>query len=95
MQAQEIIKLISESKKTTPSIAFVAGDLRDLDWGDLHFVGGLDFGVLIGDYKEIKRARDKNKDRIRDFHFEVRARNSAIPLADLTKYDARIEPGAI
>ncbi|MGB4435901.1 MAG: 2,3,4,5-tetrahydropyridine-2,6-dicarboxylate N-acetyltransferase, partial [Acetomicrobium sp.] len=32
MQAQEIIKLISESKKTTPSIAFVAGDLRDLDW---------------------------------------------------------------
>ncbi|HQC87751.1 MAG TPA: 2,3,4,5-tetrahydropyridine-2,6-dicarboxylate N-acetyltransferase [Acetomicrobium sp.] len=95
MQAQEIIKLISESKKTTPSIAFVAGDLRDLDRGDLHFVGGLDFGVLIGDYKEIKRARDKNKDRIRDFHVEVRARNSAIPLADLTKYDARIEPGAI
>ncbi|NLI43510.1 MAG: 2,3,4,5-tetrahydropyridine-2,6-dicarboxylate N-acetyltransferase, partial [Synergistaceae bacterium] len=64
MQAQEIIKLISESKKTTPSIAFVAGDLRDLDRGDLHFVGGSDFGVLIGDYEKIERTIDKNKDRI-------------------------------
>jgi len=95
MQPEEIIKLISQSQKTTPSIAFVSGDLKGLEIKNVKFVGGLDFGVLLGDYKEIEEVIESNKGRIRGYHIEVRARNSAVPLADLTKYDARIEPGAV
>ena len=38
---------------------------------------------------------DENKSYINKYRLENDRRNSAIPLADLTKYKARIEPGAI
>jgi 2,3,4,5-tetrahydropyridine-2-carboxylate N-succinyltransferase/tetrahydrodipicolinate N-acetyltransferase len=95
MQAQEIIKMISESKKTTPSMAFIAGELEGLEVEKAKFVGSSAFGVLIGDYKDIADILENNKERIHSYHIDVKARNSAIPLADLTQYDARIEPGAV
>ena len=36
-----------------------------------------------------------NSGKIKSNRIEIDRRNSAIPLADLTKYNARIEPGAI
>ncbi|MGI6074778.1 MAG: 2,3,4,5-tetrahydropyridine-2,6-dicarboxylate N-acetyltransferase [Pyramidobacter sp.] len=95
MNTEEIIELIHSSKKKTPARAFVSGALRDIDWGTLRFVGGADFGTLRGSLEEILQALERNGDRIDDCEVEVTARNSALPLADLTKYDARIEPGAI
>ncbi|NLL36312.1 MAG: 2,3,4,5-tetrahydropyridine-2,6-dicarboxylate N-acetyltransferase [Fretibacterium sp.] len=95
MNTEEIIRLIRESPKKTPVQAYVSGSLKGLEWGALRFVGGADFGVLFGDLPEVLAALERHKDHIRAVETEVRSRNSAIPLADLTRYDARIEPGAI
>ncbi|MDR2137648.1 MAG: 2,3,4,5-tetrahydropyridine-2,6-dicarboxylate N-acetyltransferase [Synergistaceae bacterium] len=95
MSTEEIIRLIKESEKKTLVRAFVAGDLKGLDWGALKFVGGADFGTLYGDYGLVLEALSKYAARITASDLEVRARNSAVPLADLTQYEARIEPGAI
>ncbi len=95
MDTEEVIRLIKESKKRTIARAFVAGDLGGIDWGALHFVGGAHFGTVKGDLPDILAVLDRNGDRVEDCEVEVLCRNSAVPLADLTKYEARIEPGAI
>jgi 2,3,4,5-tetrahydropyridine-2,6-dicarboxylate N-acetyltransferase len=59
------------------------------------FVGGKDFGILSGDRAEVEKILSENASKIRSVHMETRARNSAVPLADLNKYEARIEPGAV
>jgi 2,3,4,5-tetrahydropyridine-2-carboxylate N-succinyltransferase/tetrahydrodipicolinate N-acetyltransferase len=95
MDAETIIKMIKESKKTTPAICYLSGNLRELDAGSLTFVNGNDFGILSGNLKEIRAFIEKNSGKIEGHFIEVRARNSALPLADISKYEARIEPGAI
>lgn len=95
MDAHEIIKLISESKKKTPVRALFKGDIGKCDFSSLaETYKGLDFIEVYDEF-----------DNVRDFaaaHPEVKVtrcendrRNSAIPLADLTKINARIEPGAV
>jgi tetrahydrodipicolinate N-acetyltransferase len=95
MRAEEIIKMIGESKKRTPARAFVQGRLKDLDWGNATFIGCGEFGMLAGDYDEITDLLEKYSDNIDKTDMTIDARNSALPLADLTGYEARIEPGAI
>ena len=95
MNTEDVIRLIKESKKRTLARAFVAGELSGIDWGALHFVGSASFGTVKGDLPEILKVLEANGDRVDDCEVEVIARNSAVPLTDLTKYEARIEPGAI
>lgn len=95
MNTEDVIRLIRESKKKTIARAFVSGDLRNVEWGALHFVGGADFGTVKGNFEDILDVLEKNGEHIEDCEVEVTARNSAVPIADLTKYDARIEPGAV
>ena len=95
MDAEMIIKMIRDSKKKTPAKCYISGDLDDLSTEGVEFVGGKDFGILFGDLKDINGVIEANREKIVDHHIEIRARNSALPLADLTKYRARIEPGAI
>jgi len=95
MRTEDIIRLIKESKKKTPCTAYVSGDLEGFRAEGVVFVGGRDFGVLSGDRSEIERILGENAAKIRSVHVETSARNSAVPLADLTKYEARIEPGAV
>ena len=95
MNTEEIIRLIKESKKTTPVRAWVSGRLAGLDWGGLKYVGGSDFGVLFGDWGSVQELLERFGDRVSASEVEVLARNSAVPLTDLTQYEARIEPGAV
>lgn len=98
MDAQTIIEMIKNSKKKTPALAYVSGDLEGLAGtcpAGLTFVGGRDFGILSGDLPDIQKVLATAGSKISGSHIEVRARNSALPLADLTRYMARIEPGAI
>ncbi|MCD6546087.1 MAG: 2,3,4,5-tetrahydropyridine-2,6-dicarboxylate N-acetyltransferase [Thermotogae bacterium] len=95
MDSMKIIEMIAKSKKKTPAIAFIKGKLKDVNFNNTRFFGSEDFGVLIDDYEKIKEILDENNDHIEDAYVEIKARNSALPLADLSKYNARIEPGAI
>ncbi len=52
-------------------------------------------GILFCEYKEFNEFYEKNKKNISKYRVETDRRNSAIQLADLTKYNCRIEPGAI
>ncbi len=71
MRAEEIIKLIKESKKRTPTKAFISGHFEGCAWGALTFIGGDHFGLLIGDYKEVESALSANASRINAVHIEV------------------------
>ncbi|MGB9614843.1 MAG: 2,3,4,5-tetrahydropyridine-2,6-dicarboxylate N-acetyltransferase, partial [Fervidobacterium sp.] len=60
---------------------------------EFEFVGDDSFGVLFGSYEYIEKII-QSKNNLK-YKVEFLARNSAIPLVDLSKFDARIEPGAI
>lgn len=92
---EQLIELISRSRKRTPVVAFVKGKLSEIDFSTVRFFGNGDFGIVVAEYEDFKRLIESHPDRIEDVHVQVLARNSALPLADLTKYNARIEPGAI
>ena len=52
-------------------------------------------GFERGSNKEFIQFLEKNGEYISKYRIETDRRNSAIPLADLTKYNCRIEPGAV
>ncbi len=95
MDSYEIINYISNSVKKTPAKIFLQGELDKINFDGLEYFGSKEFGVLFCELKEFEELYEKNKSFIKKFRKEITMRNSAIPLADLTKYKARIEPGAV
>lgn len=93
MNAQEIIKLIGESKKKTPVKIYVK-EKKPVDYGSAK-VFGVGDKIVFGDWDELKPILEAHKDDIADCVVENSARNSAIPLLDTKNLNARIEPGAI
>lgn len=91
----EIAKYIKDAKKTTPLKVYVNGDLDDCQATNVDCFGTNNFYVLFGESENVTNFLENNKDKIKKFRIEQDRRNSAIPLIDLTKIDARIEPGAI
>lgn len=95
MDSYEIIKYISNSVKKTPVKAYIQGELGKIDFSDLEYYGDDNSGILFIELKDFNSFYEKFKSLITKHRVEVNMRNSAIPMADLTKYNARIEPGAI
>lgn len=97
MDYKTIAELISKSKKKTPSKVYISGNFKEKDFEGrkFHVFGSQDFWILIGDYPLIQSWMEKHKDRIKDKHVEITARYSALPLLDLNKVEARIEPYAV
>ncbi len=97
MNYKQIAHLIGTSKKKTPAKLFLRGDLKEKDFSGskFQFFGNGRFWVLIGDFEPIDKWLKKNEKKVSSFHWEINARNSALPLADLTTFKARIEPGAM
>ncbi len=95
MDSYEVIRKISESKKKTPAKVYLQGNLDKIDFGKLDFYGSSISGILFCEYSEFKEFYERNKLHLTKFKIEVDRRNSAVPMADLTKYNCRIEPGAI
>lgn len=94
MNAQEIIKMIQESKKKTPLKIYLKTKR------ELTFPCGQVFGTHAGytvfaEAEEIKPFLTQCQDDIIDIVIEADRRNSAIPLLDIQNLKARIEPGAI
>ena len=95
MDSYEVIKKISESKKKTPAEVYLQGELNKIDFSNYDFYGSPVSGILFIEYDQLDSFLKNNNKHITKHRIEVDRRNSAIPMADLTKYNCRIEPGAI
>ncbi len=97
MNYKKIAELISTSKKKTPAKVYIQGNFREESFKrqGFHAFGEGSFWVLIGDYPLVEKWMKKNKEKIKNHFVEITARYSALPLLDLRKVEARIEPGAI
>jgi 2,3,4,5-tetrahydropyridine-2,6-dicarboxylate N-acetyltransferase len=95
MDSFEIIKYIAGSQRKTPLKVFIKGDLGSIDFKGMDFYGNTDWGILFCEYAAFNEFLEKHKESVKKYKIEADRRNSAIPLADLTKYNARIEPGAL
>jgi 2,3,4,5-tetrahydropyridine-2,6-dicarboxylate N-acetyltransferase len=96
MDAHEIISFLQNSHKKTPVKVYIKGELDAVDFGqEAHvFISG-NSGVVFGDWGDLEPVIRKNKDKFDDYIVENSSRNSAVPLLDLKKIGARIEPGAL
>ncbi len=95
MDSYEIIEYISKAEKKTPCKIYLQGNLGKIDFGELDFYGSNKSGILFCEFKDFNDFLQKNKPHILKYRIETDRRNSAIPMADLTKFNCRIEPGAI
>lgn len=95
MDSYEIINYIANSVKKTPARIYIKGELSKINFESLEFFGDDRFGILFCEHSEFLSLYEKNKQYIKSYRLELDRRNSAIRLADLTKYKARIEPGAV
>jgi len=95
MDSYEIINYIASSQKKTPAKIYLQGKLGKIDFASLEFFGGKKSGILFCELEAFEKFYSSNKDSISNYRIELDRRNSAIPLADLSKYHARIEPGAV
>ncbi|APT75535.1 2,3,4,5-tetrahydropyridine-2,6-carboxylate N-succinyltransferase [Marinitoga sp. 1137] len=93
MNSYEIIEYIAKSKKTTPVKVYLKGDLKDLPFDD--YFGDEKRGVLFCELEEFESFLSENREKIENYKIELDRRNSAIPLLNLKKINARIEPGSI
>jgi len=95
MDSYEVINYIANSKKKTPVKVYISGTVSDMEFNNLEFYGSGEAGILFCEYQEFEKFLSENKGKIKKYRIENDRRNSAIPMAELTKYNARIEPGAI
>jgi len=95
MDANEIIKFISDAKKSTRVKVWIKTKSAEL----LDIPGTVSFGaadqVFFGEWSDIEPVLKEKSADIEDIIIENESRNSAIPLLDLKDINARIEPGAI
>jgi 2,3,4,5-tetrahydropyridine-2,6-dicarboxylate N-acetyltransferase len=96
MDSFEIIERIAKSKKQTPVKVYIAGDLKDLESPEeCDLLKDDKLGIFFGELSQFQKFYNENKTIIKSYKIENDRRNSAIPLSDLTKFNARIEPGAV
>jgi len=92
--AYAIAAFIKNAEKSTPVKVYVNGELDVADFGEMKVFGEGSSRILFGEAKMLEEFLSHNRELITEMVVENDRRNSAIPLLDLTKIDARIEPGA-
>lgn len=95
MDSYEIINYIAQSKKRTPLKVYLKGNLKEINLEQYEYYGNDEFGTLFIELNDWQDLLEKNKDLIKSYKIENDRRNSGVPLSDLTKFNARVEPGAI
>ncbi len=93
--AWAISKFIKDADKKTPVKLYIKGKLENLKALDsLKVFGDSHHATVFGNIEFIKTFLKENQALITDQVIETDRRNSAIPLLDISKINARIEPGA-
>ncbi len=91
----ELIKIVSTAKKMTPLRVYIKGNFRNVDFGSMDYYGTESCGILFCEYAEFLKFKEEYSQFIVKFRIEAECRNSALPMANLLKFNARIEPGVI
>lgn len=91
----EIAKFIKDAKKSTPVKVYIKGNIDKIDFNGLKTFGDSNFTIVFGENDEVEAVLNKYENEIEYYEIENDRRNSAIPMIDLKKIKARIEPGAI
>lgn len=98
MDYRTIRDVISNARKTTPVRAYVRheGDLAVEDGPELMvFPTGAGTTILSGEWDRVREVLEREAAKIRYHDLEIDRRNSAVPLMDMKRLTARIEPGAV
>ncbi|AOT68830.1 2,3,4,5-tetrahydropyridine-2,6-dicarboxylate N-acetyltransferase [Geosporobacter ferrireducens] len=90
-----IARYIKEAKKSTPVKVYVDGSLAAFSQEGVQKFGHDNFWVLFGEHETVAKFLETYQEHISNYVLENDRRNSAIPMLDLKKINARIEPGAI
>jgi 2,3,4,5-tetrahydropyridine-2-carboxylate N-succinyltransferase/tetrahydrodipicolinate N-acetyltransferase len=93
MEATEIIQLIGNAKKKTPVRVFLK-EKKEIRFENCR-VFGVGDKIVFGDWADVRKALEAQREDIEDLVIESDCRNSAIALLDTKDLKARIEPGAI
>jgi 2,3,4,5-tetrahydropyridine-2,6-dicarboxylate N-acetyltransferase len=98
MDYQEIRDLIARARKHTPVTVFVRhdGELTHEAVADVQlFPTGGGTTIVTGEWQVVAALLADADERVHYVHVANDRRNSAIPLLDLKRVNARIEPGAV
>lgn len=87
---EEIAEIIRKAQKKTPVKVYIRTK-KPLEFPNCQVFNQ----VVVGEYADIAPVLKENEAVIEAAQVECDRRHSALPLADLTRYAARIEPGAI
>lgn len=88
MNAEEIIRFIAESEKKTPVKVWINTEKP------VTFAECRQFGHMVaGDWEDIRPVLEA--ENITDYFVETAGRNTGVPMLDVRRVNARIEPGAI
>lgn len=91
----EIARFIKDAKKSTPVKAYIRGHISMPEDSAIRCFGEAPFFVLFGEADDVLALVEAQSQGIDDYVIENDRRNSAIPMLDLKKLKARIEPGAV
>lgn len=91
----EIAKFIKTTVKSTPVKAYIRGNLEGFTSETIKVFGSDNFWVLFGEETIVSEFINTHQEIINEYVIENDRRNSAIPMLDIKKINARIEPGAI
>ncbi len=93
MDANQIIKFISNSRKKTPVKVYIK-ERQPLPFKNCKIFGSTD-RIIFGEWSDIAPVLERYSGDIEEIVVESDRRNSAIPLMDIKNLNARIEPGAV
>lgn len=94
LDAYEIAKYIKNATKKTPCRLYIKGNLKNIDFSTHQAFGDTRFQIIFAEIDEVLNILQTYEKNIDDYVIEHDRRNSAIPLLDISKLEARIEPGA-
>ena len=93
MDSYDLIDYISNSTKKTPVKFYVNGQGLKEVLSSYEYYGDDSSGVVFCEQKEVKKIKEALGDKLNQSRIEMDRLNSAIPLADYSQYNCRIEPG--
>ncbi|MFW6001400.1 MAG: 2,3,4,5-tetrahydropyridine-2,6-dicarboxylate N-acetyltransferase [Halanaerobium sp.] len=93
MDSYQLIDYISNSVKKTPVKFYIQGEALKESLADYDYFGDDTSGIIFCDYNQVEAIKAELGDKLTKARIEMDRKNSAIPLADYSQYNARIEPG--